>query len=108
MVDPHESAARNVLPNQTIVLADDNRGDNRGRKRKRFDSESTPLPIEERMESLVVKLGDKTSTSLEKSLEDAAAVLNEDAARYKANIIKVICEWCVSIPDPGLTCPQIA
>lgn len=45
------------------------------------------------MESLVVKLGDKTTTSLEKSLEDAAAVLNEDAARYKANIIKVICEW---------------
>lgn len=68
--------------------------DNRQRKRRRHDdSESTPLPVEEKLESLVVRLGDKTNTSLEKSLEDASQVLNEDATRYKSNIIKIICEW---------------
>lgn len=67
----------------------------RQRKRRRQDSD-TPLPLEERLESLIVRIGEKNSQPLEKNLEDLAHLLNEDSVRYKANIIRIICEWLVS------------
>lgn len=68
----------------------------RQHKRRRQDSE-TPLPLEDRLESLIVRIGEKNSQPLEKNLDDLSHLLNEDSVRYKANIIRIICEWLVFI-----------
>lgn len=79
----------NVL--NDLCLKDDN---GRQRKRRRQDSEP-PLPLEDKLESLIVRIGEKNSSPLEKNLEDLSQILNEDSVRYKSNIVKIICEWSV-------------
>lgn len=71
-------------------LVDNENG--RGRKKRRSDSE-TSLPAEDRLEAMIVRIGDKSASPLEKNIDDLAQILNEDAVRSKANIIRILCEW---------------
>ncbi|XP_067934445.1 nuclear cap-binding protein subunit 1-like [Watersipora subatra] len=77
---------------------DDSDSDDGGRSRsKRHRSEA--IDIEERLEKLILKVGDKSSASLETNLEGLAAVLEHDIANYKSKIIRILCDVVTGYPE---------
>ncbi|KAG8181043.1 hypothetical protein JTE90_024789 [Oedothorax gibbosus] len=76
---------------------DDDDDDNHSRKRRRFSAE--PKEIEDRLESLIVRVGDKSTSSLESNLEGLAGVLEADLPTYKAKILRILGECVTRLPE---------
>lgn len=66
------------------------------RKRRR---QADTLDIEERLESLITRVGEKSTSSLESNLEGLASVLEADLANYKTKILKILYECVVNMPQ---------
>ncbi|XP_071507439.1 nuclear cap-binding protein subunit 1-like [Diadema antillarum] len=67
----------------------------RSSKRRRPDN----AQIEERLESLITRVGEKSTSSLESNLEGLAGVLEADLPNYKSKIIKILCDCAVALPE---------
>ncbi|XP_038554678.1 nuclear cap-binding protein subunit 1 [Micropterus salmoides] len=55
---------------------------------------SEPIEIEDRLESLICRVGEKSTSSLESNLEGLAGVLEADLPNYKNKILRILC--CVA------------
>lgn len=75
---------------------DDDQGGG-SRKRRRMSSE--PMEIEERLESLIMRVGEKSTSSLESNLEGLAGVLEADLPNYKMKILRILCDCAVKMPE---------
>jgi len=71
-------------------------GDNNRSKRRRV---SDHVEIEDRLESLILRVGEKSSASLESNLEGLSSVLEADLSTYKAKILKILAECTIKLPD---------
>ena len=67
----------------------------RSKKRRVSDH----VEIEDRLESLILRVGEKSSASLESNLEGLSSVLEADLSTYKAKILKILAECAVKLPD---------
>lgn len=74
----------------------DDEDDRSSRKRRRVSSE--PKEIEDRLESLIMRVGEKSTSSLESNLEGLAGVLEADLPSYKNKILRILCECVVKMP----------
>ncbi|KAM6293900.1 nuclear cap-binding protein subunit 1-like [Aegotheles albertisi] len=68
-----------------------------GQPLKRRTSE--PSEIEERLESLVCRVGEKSTSSLESNLEGLAGVLEADLPNYKSKILRILCTVARLLPE---------
>ncbi|CAH3163167.1 unnamed protein product [Porites lobata] len=75
--------------------SDDN-AEGRARKRRRT---SDAVDIEDRLESLITRVGEKSTSSLESNLEGLASVLEADLPNYKERILKIICTCAANLPE---------
>merc|ERR1711953_489331 len=71
-------------------------GDNYRSKKRRM---SDHIEIEDRLESLILRVGEKSSASLESNLEGLSSVLEADLSTYKAKILKILAECAIKLPD---------
>ncbi|KAF7241218.1 Nuclear cap-binding protein subunit 1-B [Varanus komodoensis] len=64
---------------------------------------SHSLKIEDRLESLICRVGEKNTSSLESNLEGLAGVLEADLPNYKSKILRLLCTVyvCKRSMDPG-------
>ena len=76
---------------------DDEEGQGGFRSKKRRTNEH--LEIEDRLESLILRVGEKSTSSLESNLEGLASVLEADLSTYKSKILKILVECAVKLPD---------
>ena len=60
---------------------------------------SDHIEIEDRLESLILRVGEKSSASLESNLEGLSSVLEADLSTYKAKILKILSECAIKYPD---------
>eukprot|EP00093_Oithona_nana_P005774 05774.XXX_103188_96932_1 [CDS] Oithona nana genome sequencing. len=60
---------------------------------------SDHIEIEDRLESLILRVGEKSSASLESNLEGLSSVLEADLSTYKAKILKILAECAIKLPD---------
>ena len=60
---------------------------------------SEQAEIEDRLESLIIRVGDKTSSSLESNLEGLASVLEADLNTFKSKILRILSECPVQMPE---------
>ncbi|XP_028406965.1 nuclear cap-binding protein subunit 1-like [Dendronephthya gigantea] len=67
-----------------------------GRKRRRKVDLND---IEDKLESLITRVGEKSSASLENNLQQLANVLEADLPNYKERILKIICTCASNHPD---------
>uniref|UniRef100_A0A3Q3W485 Nuclear cap binding protein subunit 1 n=1 Tax=Mola mola TaxID=94237 RepID=A0A3Q3W485_MOLML len=67
--------------------SDENDG-GQAHKRRRT---SEPIEIEDRLESLICRVGEKSTSSLESNLEGLAGVLEADLPNYKNKILRILC-----------------
>ncbi|CAH1254808.1 NCBP1 [Branchiostoma lanceolatum] len=74
----------------------DDEDEGHGAKRRRT---SEPLEIEDRLESLITRVGEKSTSSLESNLEGLASVLEADLPNYKAKILKILVDCAVQLPE---------
>ncbi|XP_060574912.1 nuclear cap-binding protein subunit 1-like isoform X1 [Ruditapes philippinarum] len=74
----------------------DDEDDTVHRKRRRT---SENVDIEDRLESLISRVGEKSTSSLESNLEGLASVLEADLPNYKTKIIRILCECAVKLPE---------
>lgn len=70
--------------------------DNYRSKKRRV---SDHVEIEDRLESLILRVGEKSSASLESNLEGLSSVLEADLSTYKAKILKILADCAVKLPD---------
>jgi len=57
------------------------------------------MEIEDRLESLILRVGEKSTSSLESNLEGLASVLEADLSTYKSKILKILVDCAVKLPD---------
>lgn len=76
---------------------EDDDDDFRSRKRRRVSSE--PREIEDRLQSLIMRVGEKSTSSLESNLEGLAGVLDADLPSYKGNILNILVECAITMPE---------
>ncbi|XP_057300654.1 nuclear cap-binding protein subunit 1-B-like [Hydractinia symbiolongicarpus] len=67
----------------------------RDRKRPR----SGPLNVEDRLESLITRVGEKSTSSLESNLEALANVLETDMQSHKQRILQILCTCVTNHPE---------
>lgn len=60
---------------------------------------SEPTEIEDRLESLITRVGEKSTSSLESNLEGLAGVLEADLSNYRQKIMKILCHCAVKMPE---------
>lgn len=72
----------------------------RPRKRYRNERPTEEEDIEDNLEHLIVKLGDRSTSALEKNLEELVEILDHDVSKSaKSNIIKIICDCVANLPE---------
>jgi len=76
-------------------FGDSDYADNAHHKKRRTDA----VEIEDRLESLIIRVGEKSNSSLESNLEGLASVLDADVASYKNKILKILCDCAVKMPE---------
>lgn len=69
------------------------------RSGKRRRTVSDTLEIEDRLESLICRVGEKSTSTLESNLEGLAAVLEADLPNYKSNILKILATCAIKLPE---------
>jgi len=57
------------------------------------------MEIEDRLESLILRVGEKSTSSLESNLEGLSSVLEADLSTYKSKILKILVDCAVRLPD---------
>ena len=67
------------------------------RSKKRRTNEH--MEIEDRLESLILRVGEKSTASLESNLEGLASVLETDLSTYKSKILKILIDCAIKLPD---------
>uniref|UniRef100_V9KRF1 Nuclear cap-binding protein subunit 1 n=1 Tax=Callorhinchus milii TaxID=7868 RepID=V9KRF1_CALMI len=72
--------------------------DNDGQPHKRRRT-SEPIEIEDRLESLICRVGEKSTSSLESNLEGLAGVLEADLPNYKSKILRILCSVARMLPE---------
>ncbi|XP_056374895.1 nuclear cap-binding protein subunit 1 [Hyla sarda] len=65
------------------------------KRRKTYE----PLDIEDRLESLICRVGEKSTSSLESNLEGLAGVLEADLPNYKSKILRILCAVARYLPE---------
>uniref|UniRef100_A0A8C5FJW1 MIF4G domain-containing protein n=2 Tax=Gadus morhua TaxID=8049 RepID=A0A8C5FJW1_GADMO len=60
---------------------------------------SEPTEIEDRLESLICRVGEKSTSSLESNLEGLAGVLEADLPNYKNKILRILCAVARTLPE---------
>ncbi|KAG7237977.1 hypothetical protein INR49_031493 [Caranx melampygus] len=60
---------------------------------------SEPIEIEDRLESLICRVGEKSTSSLESNLEGLAGVLEADLPNYKSKILRILCAVARLLPE---------
>uniref|UniRef100_A0A3Q3F5W6 Nuclear cap binding protein subunit 1 n=1 Tax=Labrus bergylta TaxID=56723 RepID=A0A3Q3F5W6_9LABR len=75
--------------------SDENDG-GQAHKRRRT---SEPIEIEDRLESLICRVGEKSTSSLESNLEGLAGVLEADLPNYKNKILRILCSVARLLPE---------
>ncbi|KAI9521346.1 Nuclear cap-binding protein subunit 1 [Dissostichus eleginoides] len=60
---------------------------------------SEPIEIEDRLESLICRVGEKSTSSLESNLEGLAGVLEADLPNYKNKILRILCAVARLLPE---------
>ncbi|KAM8909273.1 nuclear cap-binding protein subunit 1 [Spinachia spinachia] len=60
---------------------------------------SEPIEIEDRLESLICRVGEKSTSSLESNLEGLAGVLEADLPNYKNKILRILCSVARLLPE---------
>uniref|UniRef100_A0A673YRZ2 Nuclear cap binding protein subunit 1 n=1 Tax=Salmo trutta TaxID=8032 RepID=A0A673YRZ2_SALTR len=73
-------------------------GDDGGQSHKRRRT-SEPIEIEDRLESLICRVGEKSTSSLESNLEGLAGVLEADLPNYKNKILRILCAVARLLPE---------
>ncbi|CAG2189179.1 CBP80 [Mytilus edulis] len=76
--------------------SDEEDGPSSVRKRRRV---SENVDIEDRLESLITRVGEKSTSSLESNLEGLASVLEADLQNYKTKILKILVECVAALPE---------
>ncbi|KAH0999365.1 nuclear cap-binding protein subunit 1 [Dendroctonus ponderosae] len=66
------------------------------RKRRRV---SENQEIEDRLESLILCVGEKSTSSLESNLEGLASVLEADLSTYRAKILRILTDCAIRMPE---------
>nr|CAD7262474.1 unnamed protein product [Timema shepardi] len=66
------------------------------RKRRRV---SENQEIEDRLESLILRVGEKSTSSLESNLEGLASVLEADLATFRSKILRILTDCAVKMPE---------
>ncbi|XP_063215947.1 nuclear cap-binding protein subunit 1 [Bacillus rossius redtenbacheri] len=66
------------------------------RKRRRV---SENQEIEDRLESLILRVGEKSTSSLESNLEGLASVLEADIATFRTKILRILSDCAVRMPE---------
>ncbi|CAB1325501.1 unnamed protein product [Coregonus sp. 'balchen'] len=66
-------------------------GDDDGGQSHKRRRTSEPIEIEDRLESLICRVGEKSTSSLESNLEGLAGVLEADLPNYKNKILRILC-----------------
>jgi len=74
----------------------DNEPSSRERKRPRGGG---TLDVEDRLESLITRVGEKSTSSLESNLEGLANVLEADMPNYKQRILQILCTCVTNLPE---------
>lgn len=66
------------------------------RKRRRV---SENQEIEDRLESLILRVGEKSTSSLESNLEGLASVLEADLSLFKVKILRILTDCAIKMPE---------
>ncbi|XP_041980530.1 nuclear cap-binding protein subunit 1 [Aricia agestis] len=66
------------------------------RKRRRV---SENQEIEDRLESLILRVGEKSSSSLESNLEGLASVLEADLSTFRGKILRILTDCAIRMPE---------
>ncbi|XP_056648176.1 nuclear cap-binding protein subunit 1 [Diorhabda carinulata] len=66
------------------------------RKRRRV---SENQEIEDRLESLILRVGEKSTSSLESNLEGLASVLEADLSTFRAKILRILTDCAIRMPE---------
>ncbi|XP_068451777.1 nuclear cap-binding protein subunit 1 [Clinocottus analis] len=73
--------------------------DNEGGQAHKRRRTSEPIEIEDRLESLICRVGEKSTSSLESNLEGLAGVLEADLPNYKNKILRILCSVARILPE---------
>ncbi|XP_065059626.1 nuclear cap-binding protein subunit 1-B-like [Rhopilema esculentum] len=71
--------------------------DNDSREKKRRRPE--PIDVEDRLESLITRVGEKSTSSLKSNLDGLAAVLETDIPNYKDLILRILSTCISNLPE---------
>ncbi|KZC14827.1 PREDICTED: nuclear cap-binding protein subunit 1 [Dufourea novaeangliae] len=72
-------------------------GYERAYKKRRRVSENQE--IEDRLESLILRVGEKSTSSLESNLEGLASVLEADLGLFRSKILRILTECAIRMPE---------
>ncbi|XP_071450272.1 nuclear cap-binding protein subunit 1 [Hetaerina americana] len=72
-------------------------GYERAYKKRRRVSENQE--IEDRLESLIIRVGEKSTSSLESNLEGLASVLEADLASFRNKILRILSDCATKMPE---------
>lgn len=76
---------------------DDDDGYERVYKKRRRVSENQE--IEDRLESLILRVGEKSTSSLESNLEGLASVLEADLGLFRSKILRILTDCAIKMPE---------
>ncbi|XP_063973553.1 nuclear cap-binding protein subunit 1 [Diachasmimorpha longicaudata] len=76
---------------------DDDDGYDRVYKKRRRVSENQE--IEDRLESLILRVGEKSTSSLESNLEGLASVLEADLGVFRTKILRILTDCAMKMPE---------
>lgn len=66
-------------------------------KKRRRVSENQE--IEDRLESLILRVGEKSTSSLESNLEGLASVLEADLGLFRSKILRILTDCAIKMPE---------
>ncbi|CAH0390592.1 unnamed protein product [Bemisia tabaci] len=66
------------------------------RKRRRV---SENQEIEDRLESLILRVGEKSTASIESNLEGLASVLEADLSTFRAKVLRILTDCAIKMPE---------
>lgn len=67
-------------------------------KRRRVSGSAENQEIEDRLESLILRVGEKSTSSLESNLEGLVSVLEADLGTFRNKILRILSECAVKMP----------
>lgn len=75
---------------------DDDDGERHNRKRRRV---SENQEIQDRLELLILRVGEKSTSSLESNLEGLVSVLEADLGTFRLKILRILSECAIKMPE---------